>query len=80
MWTQIKMLIQEQFDMGLHCLTKRLLKHLGGQQKQTTFVVIGALRVNKIICYSVIRFFYNARCISLTLKSPRKNASENIVC
>ena len=31
---------------GLHCLTKRLLKHFSIRQKETTFVVIGALRVN----------------------------------
>ena len=31
-------------DLGLHCLTKRLLKHFSRRQKQTTFVVIGALR------------------------------------
>ena len=35
---------QEQSDLGLHCLTKRLLKHFNRRQKQTTFV-IGTLRV-----------------------------------
>ena len=33
-------------DLGLHCLLKRLLKHFSRRQKQTTFVVIGVLRVN----------------------------------
>ena len=34
-----------QSDLSLHCLTKRLLKHFRIRQKQTTFVVIGTLRV-----------------------------------
>ena len=42
MWTQI---LQEQSDLCLHCLTKILLKHFSRRQKQTTFVVIGALKV-----------------------------------
>ena len=32
-------------DMGLHCFTKRLLTHFSRQQKQTTCVEIGSLRV-----------------------------------
>ena len=32
-------------DLGLHCLLVRLLKHFSRRQKQTTFVVIGVLRV-----------------------------------
>ena len=32
--------------LGLHCLKKKLLKQLGRQQKQTTFFVVGTLRVN----------------------------------
>ena len=32
--------------MGPHCLSKRLLIHFSRREKQTTFVVIGALRVN----------------------------------
>ena len=32
--------------MGQHCLQQRLLKHLSRQEKQTTFVAIGVLRVN----------------------------------
>ena len=39
---------KEQSDLGLHCLTKRLLKHLGRRQKRT-FVVIGTLRVKNTI-------------------------------
>ena len=35
----------EQSDLGQHCLYKRLLRHLGRRQNQTTVVVIGALRV-----------------------------------
>ena len=31
--------------IGIHCLTKKLLKHFSRQQKQTSLVVIGALRV-----------------------------------
>ena len=34
--------------LGLHCLTKRLLKHSNRCKKQTTFVVIGALRADYI--------------------------------
>ena len=36
---------QDQSDLSLHLLTKRLLKHFCRRQNQTTFVVIGALRV-----------------------------------
>ena len=46
MWTQIRLLLQEQFDLDQHCLLKRLLKHFSRRQKQTTFVVIGDLGVN----------------------------------
>ena len=42
MWT----VRQEQSDLGLHYLSKRLLKQLSRQQKQTIFVLIGALMVN----------------------------------
>ena len=31
--------------LGLHCLTKRLLKHFSRQQKLITLVVIGTLKV-----------------------------------
>ena len=52
MWTQIRLLIQEQSgqsDLDLHCSSSnRLLKHFSTQQKQTTFAVIGSLRVKKI--------------------------------
>ena len=47
MWTEIRLLLHEQSDRDLHCLSKRLLKHVGRRQKQTTFVVFGALRVKK---------------------------------
>ena len=33
-------------DLGQHCLLERLLKHFSRRQKQTTFVVIGVLRVS----------------------------------
>ena len=36
---------QRQSDLDLHCLSKRLLKHFSSGEKQTTFVMIGALRV-----------------------------------
>ena len=38
----------EQSDLVLHCLYKRLLKHLGRRQSQTTVVVIGTLRVSTL--------------------------------
>ena len=44
----IRLLLQEQSDLGPHCLTKRLLKHFRRQQKQMTFVVIGVLRGNRV--------------------------------
>ena len=40
--------IWEQSDLGLHCLLERLLEHFSRRQKQTTFVVIGVLRVKNI--------------------------------
>ena len=42
MWAHIR---QEKSDLGLHCLTKRLLKHINRRQKQATFVMIGAFRI-----------------------------------
>ena len=42
---QTRQLILEQLDLGPYCLTMRILKHLSRRQKQTTFVVIGALRI-----------------------------------
>ena len=44
---QTRQLILEQSDLGPYCLTMRNLKHLSGRQKQTTFVVIGALRIKR---------------------------------
>ena len=38
--------LQEQSDLGLHCLPKRPLKHFSRREKQTTFVAIDKLRVN----------------------------------
>ena len=40
----------------LHCLTKKLPKHISRQQKQITFVVISALRVRKCI---ILVFYIN---------------------
>ena len=45
MWTQIRLLLQEQSDLGLHYLSNRLLKHFSRQQKKMKFVVNGALKV-----------------------------------
>ena len=39
MWTHIRHFLCEQSGLGLHCLSKRLLK-------QTTFVAIGPFKVN----------------------------------
>ena len=49
-WSAIQWDKKEQSDLGLHCLSERLLKHFGRQHKQTTFVEIGTLKVkNEII-------------------------------
>ena len=42
MWTLIRLLLEEQSDLGPHCLQKLLLK----MTKQTTIVVIGSLKVS----------------------------------
>ena len=39
----------EQSDLGLHCLFERLIKHFSRRHKQTTFVVIGVLRVSPYV-------------------------------
>ena len=39
---KIRLLLQEQSDLGPHCLSKSQLKHFSRRQKQTTFVVPGA--------------------------------------
>ena len=44
-WTQIRLLLEEQSDLGPHCLQKWLFKSKQ-MTKQTTIVVIGGLRVN----------------------------------
>ena len=57
----IKWLLQEQSDLGLHCLTERLQSILG--DKQMAFVVNGALRVN-------IGSFNGRNCVDLDLMKP----------
>ena len=42
MWTQFRLLLLEQSDLGLHCLLEASKIF-----QQTTFVVIGALWVNR---------------------------------
>ena len=54
MWSQIRLLLQEQSDQGLHCLIKRFLKHFSRSQKQTDFVVIGAIIRVLIYLYSIM--------------------------
>ena len=44
MLTQIRL---QQSDLSLHCLLERLLQHFSRRKKQSNFVVIGALRVNR---------------------------------
>ena len=46
MCIQIRQLLLGLSDLGLHRLTKRLLKQFSRQQKQTILDVIGALRIN----------------------------------
>ena len=46
MWTQIRLLPQEQSDLDPNCLLKTS-KHFSKQQKQTIFVCFGALSVDK---------------------------------
>ena len=45
MWTQIRLLLQEQSDLDLHCLSKRL-QIFQETTKTYDFFVICALRVN----------------------------------
>ena len=52
MWTQIRLFLKEQSDLGLHCLLERLLKLFSRRQKHTTFVVIGILRVSVVLAIS----------------------------
>ena len=56
MLTQIRLLLQEQSDLGLHGLSKRLLKHFSRRKKQTTFVEIVALRVT-LPSYAAVKKF-----------------------
>ena len=56
-WTQIRLLLEEQFDLGPHCLQKWLLNHKQ-MTKQTTIVVIGNLRFNMCLVYSSDRQTY----------------------
>ena len=37
MWTQIRLLLYEQFDLGLHSLSKRLVKTFQQMTMQMTF-------------------------------------------
>ena len=53
MWTQIKLLLQEQSGLGLHFLLQILQTHISRPQNtQTTLIVIGALRVKPFKEYS----------------------------
>ena len=67
MWT----VRQEKSDLGLHCLSKRLLKQLGRQQKQTIFILIGALMVNiltdnvKLIIHLPVRVLFSCHFLDL---------------
>ena len=47
MWTLIRLLLEEQSDLGLHCLQKLPLKSQE-DDKQTTIVVISRLRVKAL--------------------------------
>ena len=58
MWTKIRLLL-----LDLHCLLERLLKHFSRRQKQTTFVVIGVLRV-----LIIISLFYKKSVLMLSFK------------
>ena len=44
-WTQIRLLLKEQSDLGQHCLQKWLLK----SQADDMAVVIGSLRVKRLV-------------------------------
>ena len=50
MWNQIRLLLQDQSNLGLHCLSKRLLifKQFQQMTKADIFVVIGALRSTSV--------------------------------
>ena len=48
--------------MDPHCLPQRLLKHFSRREKQTTFVAIGALRVNTN--FELVKEFILVRFIS----------------
>ena len=41
MWTHIRMLLQDQSDLGLRCFVKYGFKTFQQRTKQTTFVVNG---------------------------------------
>ena len=45
MWIQIRLLLQKQSELDLHCLDKRLLFNISTATKQMIFVVIDSLRV-----------------------------------
>ena len=53
-WTLIRLLLEEQSDLGPHCLQKWLLKSQADDKawKQITIVVIGSLRYNIVNCKS----------------------------
>ena len=48
MWTQIRLLLEEQYDLGPHCLQKRLLKSQA-DDKADDSCVVGSLRVNYLM-------------------------------
>ena len=74
MWTQIRLLLQELSDLGVHCLLKMLLKHFSRQQKKTALIL--ALNVpiaTKVVCFSgllkCLRSLYGKQC------GPRSDCS-----
>ena len=48
--------------MGPHCLQLRLLKHIDRREKQTTFVAIGALRINHTCMYNFVHRLIIGEC------------------
>ena len=63
MWTQIRLLLQEQSDLVPHCLSKMLISKTFQQMtKLMIFVVIGTFRIN-----------YSKTCLKWPLKKKSKN-------
>ena len=72
MWNQIRLPLREQSDLGLNCVSNRLLKHFSRRQKQMIIVIGGSVVVDSLLIVTPIVGFCNCSmfcCVLLYVHS-----------